>query len=374
MIIYVLIYLVILNSQCVHSKVININSINDTNSSECCACVHGTCVCSSLYTALINITNNTIINITSKSVALNDSTKMGSGNLTNITITGSNVTIMCNNSGSVYCESCDNVKIEGITWDSCGNLNGPNIAGVTFNVGSNILLVSCTFQNSQITAIGFLEVSGNINVSRCNFLSNKGKGDSGGLSFSSGSIFVNLSISDNYFYNNGDYFGQTLTISDSAGLATWYVTITKTIFFSNLQGSAFFIIKGNSSFQFDELAFINNLVGFSSIAGIQFQLIGNSSLSLSNSLFTHNLGGALWWLIQGGDEAEIFISNSTFKNSSSQLKLKYEVSTILLMCVGRAVQITLVDVEISESISGTIDGDGSASLFIAFLDAHDDYV
>ena len=121
-IVNVFICLIILTSQYVLSKVININSNNGTNSTECC--VNGTCECSSLYAALVNITSYTTINIISKLVALNNTTTMGSGKLTNITITGSNVTIMCNNSGSVYCESCDNVTIEGITWDSCGDPNG----------------------------------------------------------------------------------------------------------------------------------------------------------------------------------------------------------------------------------------------------------
>ena len=97
-------------------------------------------------------TNNTIINITSKSVVLHDNTTMGSGKITNIAIIGSNVTIMCNNSGSVYCESCNHVSIEGITWDRCSDPNGTNIAGVTFNGTSNISLVNCTFQHSLITA------------------------------------------------------------------------------------------------------------------------------------------------------------------------------------------------------------------------------
>ena len=133
MTISVLICLIIFTSHCVcvHSKVIIINSNNGNDSTECC--VNGTCACSSLYTALSNITSNTTINITSESVSLNNATTMESGNLTNITITGSDVTIMCNNSGSVYCESCDHVRIEGITWDRCGDPNG-TYAGVTFNV------------------------------------------------------------------------------------------------------------------------------------------------------------------------------------------------------------------------------------------------
>ena len=78
-------------------------------------------------------------------VTLEEGIKSESGKLTNITITGSNVTIICSNSGSVYCESCDHVMIdhEGIIWDRprCSNPrpNGTNIAGVTFNGTSNIL-------------------------------------------------------------------------------------------------------------------------------------------------------------------------------------------------------------------------------------------
>ena len=170
MIIGTLICFIILTSQCVHSKVIIVNSNNGNDNTECC--VNGECTCSSLSTALLNIDNNTIINITSESVALNNTTTMGSGKLTNITITGSNVTIMCNNSGNIYCESCDDVMIEGITWDRCGDPNGTNTAGVTFNGTSNISLVNCTFQHSQLPAVSLSEVSYNILIHGCNFLSN----------------------------------------------------------------------------------------------------------------------------------------------------------------------------------------------------------
>ena len=117
MIFDLLIYLIVLlTSQCViclHIKMIIVNNSNGNDSTECC--VNGTYTCSSLSTALLNIDNNTIINITSESVVLNNTTIMESGKLANITITGSNVTIMYNYSGSVYCESCDDVVIKGIT-------------------------------------------------------------------------------------------------------------------------------------------------------------------------------------------------------------------------------------------------------------------
>ena len=142
---------------------------------------------------------------------------MGSGKLTNITITGSNVTIVCNNSGSVYCESCDNVMIEGITWDSCGDPNGTTIAGVTFNGTSNISLVNCTFQLSQITAVSLLQISHDISIKHCNFLSNIPANDfrfdntvniirnpaPGPSNNSRIAIFIFRS----YFSNNGRYYG-----------------------------------------------------------------------------------------------------------------------------------------------------------------------
>ena len=64
------------------------------------------------------------------------------------------------------------LRIVDITWDRCGNPNGTNIAGVTFNITSNISLVSCTFQNSQIPAVALAEIADNILIQGCTFLSN----------------------------------------------------------------------------------------------------------------------------------------------------------------------------------------------------------
>ena len=342
MTINMLICLIILTIQCVHSKVINVNSDDGNDSTECC--INGRCPCSSLYTALQNITNNTIINIISKSIALHDTTTMGSGKLTNITITGSNVTIMCNNSGSVYCESCDNVSIEGITWDRCGDPNGTNVAGVTFNGTSNILLVNCTFQHSQIKAVRLLKASNSMNISQCNFLSNKGNINCGALSISSGSVFV-LVISDSYFYDNGfysdAYSSQILNVVDyvRSGSTTWNVTITNTIFFTNM-GAVNFEMIGNPSFQLNRLTF-NNIK-----ATIGFELYGNSRLLISDSSFTNS---ALLYDI-GGNTVEVLISNSNFTNTSSQLG-PVAVPTIGLISQVHTVSITMVDVEISHSIS-----------------------
>jgi len=108
--------LLMLNQSIPHvdSKVVTVNNDGD-DSVECC--VNGTCPCGSLYYALQHLRSNSIVNITSESVTLNTTTPIGS--LNNITITGNGATIICYNSGGVYCESCSDVIIEGITWDQC---------------------------------------------------------------------------------------------------------------------------------------------------------------------------------------------------------------------------------------------------------------
>ena len=136
---------------------------------------------------------------------------------------------MCNNSGSVYCESCDHVRIERITWDRCGDPNRTtDIAGMTFNVTSNISLVNCTFQNSQISAVALAEIVDNVLIQSCTFLSIVPmKTDYGILSIirtwnSSKplkSSHIKIAIFEGYFYNNG--FLQTNIASLSSSLSLY---------------------------------------------------------------------------------------------------------------------------------------------------------
>ena len=301
MIINVLTCLIILTSQCVHSKVINVNNDDGNDSTECC--VHGRCACSSLYTALRNIASYTIINITSKSVALHDTTTIGSGKLTNITITGSNVTIMCNDSGSVYCESCDNVSIEGITWDRCGDPKGTNIAGVAFNGTSNITLVNCTFQHSLITAVALLEVSDNILIQICNFSSNIPINDyefntlniSRYSPGSSNSSNITITIFGSCFYNNGYLQNITghssLNIDiDEISVINCYIILKKTTFISNR-------MEVNIAIRIDKLVHIQliEILAFNNsfLEGIRLSLIpviGDVVLSIVSSHFKANYG------------------------------------------------------------------------------------
>ena len=322
----ILICLIILTSQCVHSKDIIINSDNGNDSTECC--VNGECTCSSLSTALLNIDNNTIINITSESVVLNNTTTMGSGKLTNITITGSNVTIMCNNSGSVYCESCDDVMIEGITWDRCGDPNGTNIAGVTFNGSSNISLVNCTFQYSQLPTVSLLGVSYNILIHGCNFLSiiplrenvagvlSVRRESSHKLS-SHSNIIVTVTINEVYFWNNTrpDIPSMNIYINDSS-VVNCSIVINKTTFISNqIMFNLSAEISKSIIIQLKEISAIKNshAIGLGMILNL-LSATGDVFLSIISSNFNGNKGSNVWSDITG-NTITVWINNSSFTDS-----------------------------------------------------------
>ena len=346
----VLICLITLTSQLVHSKMIMINITSGNSSPQCCT--EEGCMCASLTVALQYINSSTTINITSSSIMLEDSVKLGSnhtsgsGNLTDITITGSNVTIMCNYSGSVYCESCDDVIIKGITWDSCGDLNGTNIAGVTFNGTSNISLVNCTFQHSLISAVTLLNVFENVNVHHCKFLSNSflpnGNCNDVLHIVSKVSEQIYLNISDSYFYDNDHILPCGSSASHALGvegIAVWHVAITKTTFFSNknvvIMG---FLIQGDLSVQLTLVDIENNYMYNVNLFEFKSGFYHTPVLLDNNQL----------------DKAEILIINSTFTNNGGSIVLAPSTSKVL---------ITLVDVEISHNVAG-IDG----ILTISFLD------
>ena len=350
----VLICLIILTGQCVHSKVIIVNSNNGNDSTECC--VNGECTCSSLSTALLNIDNNTIINITSESVALNNTTTMGSGKLTNITITGSNVTIMCNNSGSVYCESCDDVMIEGITWDRCGDPNGTNIAGVTFNGTSNISLVNCTFQHSLSRAVYLLEVSNNILIQGCNFLSNIPmqilNNIEGILAITrespqfSNDSSITMTIFDSYFYYNGylknitaGYTASPFLIHIRDNSVTDCIVIFQKIKFKSNRNVATINIHVSElvNIQLKELSVFNNsfvfgIPGiFGPFGGIFFVSLSsnysNVALSVTSSNFNTNEGSNIWCTVTGNN-VSVTINNSNFVDNKPAVKLSVAAVSI----------------------------------------------
>ncbi|XP_065889760.1 uncharacterized protein [Dysidea avara] len=279
------------------------------------------------------MTSNTVINITSESVTLEDNIKMGSGDLNNITITGNGATIMCNNSGGVYCESCDNVVIEGITWDRCGDPNGTNIAGVTFNITSNISLLNSTFQHSQIRAVSLLEVHENVSIKRCNFISNvmpqPVAKDFGGLFLGSlrldtfnnlHLIIVNCNFINNGYTgsaNNLDYPTAGGLVMDITTVVKYTIAIVDTAFIDN--NVAAFITSGTSgSISLLQVNVHNNSIGvFPFGGGITFsnyEPSTNTNFSIGSSVFSGNVGSSLWFNMNG-NVTRVVIYNTKFTDN-----------------------------------------------------------
>ena len=76
------------------------------------------------HNALTNLTNNSVINITTNVELLQIITVVG---FTNISITGHNDSIVnCKNRGGLSIALCYNCTIEGIIWDACGAKNISN--------------------------------------------------------------------------------------------------------------------------------------------------------------------------------------------------------------------------------------------------------
>ena len=324
----VLTLLMITASQHAESKVVTIN--NRGKYSTAC-CVDGSCPCSSLSFALQNLKNNTIISITSESVTLNTTTPMGSGNLHNITMTTNGATILCNNSGGVYCKLCSDVTIEGITWDQCGDPNKEEtVAGLYFAGAHNITIERCTYHGSQVCALGISQVSSNIIIRNTNFSSNVAKKQpiadqcSGLLIYAANHANSSITILDSSFVGNG-YFGHNNY--SSYGLFVFLfpesypsLTINRTRFLSNSGGAYIYVLTSFvGPIVLSELVFFNN-----TLQGVWFPTLDASHsdtfLTLSNSSFTKNGNGGIVCAIHSakpGYKAIILVEHSNFTNNSA---------------------------------------------------------
>ncbi|XP_065919072.1 uncharacterized protein [Dysidea avara] len=324
----VLTLLMITASQHTESTVVTIN--NHGNYSTTC-CVDGSCPCSSLSFALENLKSNSIVHITSESVTLNTITPMGSGNLHNITITGNGATVKCNNSGSVYCKSCSDVIIEGITWEQCGDPNKEEtVAGLYFAGAHNITIEGCTYHGSQVCALGISQVSSNIIIRNTNFSSNIIKkqpitdGCSGLLIYAANHANSSITILDSSFVGNG-YFGHNNY--SSYGLFVFVLpesypslTINRTRFLSNSGGAYIYVLTSFvGPIVLSELVFFNNTQ-----QGVWFPTFdvshSDTFLTLSNSSFTKNGNGGIVGAIRSakpGNRVAILVEHSNFTNNSA---------------------------------------------------------
>ena len=279
-------------SQHVQSKVITVNTNEGSESTKCC--IQGDCLCSSLSFALNKMEgSNTIVNITSEAIALNDNIEIGSDNLNNITITSQMTTITCSNT-TIYCGSCDNVMISGITWIYC------NLAL------SNSTVVNCTLMHSNFLVLGSISIERSVSsLSSPLWINNTNH-----------TGYVNLTISGSTFYS--------LMVSDSSCLAQWNITIINTILAS---GTNFTVPFNRTIFNVcaDVLYGVhmaNSTVGISWYFSIMFNLKvtkGDVNVSVLSSVFYNN-DNALQCIITSHSEdssASILITDTEFINNGN---------------------------------------------------------
>ena len=165
----------------------------------------------SLYTALANLTSNTLINITTDMTL---SSVVPFADLTNITIIGhNNPTVKCNKSGGLHFASCHNCIIQGIIWDGCGADIIRENANVLHPVlqlinSSDITIKNCSFQSSIGQAIVLSQMTGDVSIIHCNFLyNNHYKGHGSAIHYASNGFSTNsltfMIVSSNFTHNEG---------------------------------------------------------------------------------------------------------------------------------------------------------------------------
>ena len=162
-------------------------------------CIIGNCTCDSFLHALVNVTDNVMVYITTDVVLSSIVSIVG---VDNITILGyNNPTVHCNNEGGVKFSSCNNLLIEGIVWENCGSDNNPVLAK---HKSSNLTIENCTFQQSHGQAISLVNVEENVYINRCIFMHNNHHIDHGtAIFFSSQNSQMHLKIHNCNFTDNG---------------------------------------------------------------------------------------------------------------------------------------------------------------------------
>ena len=189
---------------------------NSPNDSSTC-CVTGDCICRSFFLALNNLTSNTILGHNSP-------------------------TVFYNYNGALEFLHCKTIKIEGVSWNGCGNntgdynihdnyndnyyesslLNGTDdydfdpdlyfhdqeqysVAGIHFQSSSSISFSLCTFQHFVGQAIKLMNVSECINISSCSFINNSYAGDGAAIyvAEAENAMQMLLYINETYFGING---------------------------------------------------------------------------------------------------------------------------------------------------------------------------
>ena len=136
-------------------------------------CLSEKCHCNKFEDILKGIKGNTVVNLADK-VILTDNVLLGRSQCKNMVLIGhDDFTVLCTNTGLTLF-FCSNVTFKNIKWIACGaylkHSRHKNV--LSFLTSSDITIQNCTFRHSMSSAVVFDGVSGNVEVSHCNFMNN----------------------------------------------------------------------------------------------------------------------------------------------------------------------------------------------------------
>ena len=344
------------------SMTITISS-NGSSKDDCCK--SGSCMCSSLSSALNYTEDYTVINIVSN-ITLDEDVEIN--NLNNITITGNDVTIMCNNIGFIYFESCSNVFIMGITWYQCGTVNNNTLApALSLYSVTNVLIYSCTFQNSPFCAVYMRNASNIVEIKGSDFIYTVGSLSDYpcvGLAISESSHSY-VSVYDSKFDSNGyglPNSSDLYSISSAIIDAVTDIVIKNTTFSCNY-GALFINPDYGTKTELSNVTVFNNTVG-----GI---LLGKgdehtfSNISISLSVFTHNVNALTIYHLPPDPFASslpptisldycVFINNKAVSNNDSGITTNSGILSIYYYNL-YSVHVTISHCHFYNNFNGAID-------------------
>ena len=334
--------------QHVHSyKVITVNN-SGSNSTTCC--MNGTCLCNSFHDALQSIESNTTVIITSEFVLLEDSVYVGVEYLHNVTLTGNDAVVMCNNKGYIYLRSGNGIHIEGITWDQCGNPKYLTPAIVIENV-YNVSISKCTFQHSKVCQTVELvpgeEKDVFVYIVNSNFILNKVENASKCRN-TYGSVIIqdygyspaksaNIFISGSSFNSNGNP-GQTSGNFFAAlycflwsPVALNFVVENLFIYSNRITGMYLYNNASISKISFNNVGVFNNSQG-----GVKIFKQGTyMALDVVSCIFSENNNGALVLDMNGIDNFVnfnnvVFVRNKgAYDSQGAALHIKANINTMI---------------------------------------------
>ena len=284
-------------------------TVNNNGSGNDKCCMYGTCPCSSLSSALHNVSDNTVIYITSESVTLHDIVGMGSGNLNHITITGNGATIMCNNTGGVSCESCSNITIMGTTWYQCGrnDSNHPitQSPALNFTTVSNINIYKCTFTKSSGCPVLIQHVSYSISITECTFLANVFDfADDDDDDFLCAGLYITSNTQSVLTINNSKFDGNGCVQNASRNFCPYYSAVIYNDF------------SDYNHFLFRNINFSNNSNGM-----FLWPRVRNAVIELININVCESMGNGIYVALSGSGTANdsastISILSASFINNA----------------------------------------------------------